>query len=197
MSKGELTRENIIRKAANLFNRKGFAGASMSELMQETGLKKGGIYNHFQTKEEISVEAFDFAVSEINNAVYAATREKQSAEAKLKTIITFYEDYALQPIISGGCPILNTAVEADDANPVLKARVKEALENWISNTARLIEKGQREGEFKPEVNSRQAAIFIISGIEGGIAMTRSLDDDSVMKTISQQLLRYVDGELKV
>ena len=52
-AKGERTREEIIQQAAVVFNRQGFAGASISDIMRETGLEKGGIYNHFASKEDI------------------------------------------------------------------------------------------------------------------------------------------------
>ena len=52
MRKGEHTRQDIIRKAAPIFNQKGYDGAALSDLMRATGLEKGGIYRHFESKEE-------------------------------------------------------------------------------------------------------------------------------------------------
>ncbi|HAE84724.1 MAG TPA: TetR/AcrR family transcriptional regulator, partial [Ktedonobacter sp.] len=43
MSKGEETRERILARSAQLFNRQGYFGASLAEIMRETGLEKGGI----------------------------------------------------------------------------------------------------------------------------------------------------------
>ena len=63
MRKGEQTRREIIRKAAPIFNQKGFEGAALSDLMQATGLEKGGIYRHFDSKEQLAAEAFDYAWS--------------------------------------------------------------------------------------------------------------------------------------
>ena len=51
-TKGQQTRQAIVEKAAPLFNKKGFEGTSLSDLMQATGLQKGGIYRHFSGKEE-------------------------------------------------------------------------------------------------------------------------------------------------
>ena len=61
MTKGEQTRRQIVEKAAPLFNRKGYEGTSLSDLMNVTGLQKGGIYRHFSSKEELATEAFDYA----------------------------------------------------------------------------------------------------------------------------------------
>src|SRR5262249_55753872 len=62
LRKGEATRRLILERAAPVFNQRGYAGASMSELVEATGIEKGGIYNHFGSKEELAVEAFDYAI---------------------------------------------------------------------------------------------------------------------------------------
>ena len=56
MRKGELTRQRIIAQAAPIFNQRGFAGCSMQDLMEATGLEKGGLYRHFSGKEELAAE---------------------------------------------------------------------------------------------------------------------------------------------
>ena len=63
MSKGEQTRERILARSAQLFNRQGYSGSSLSDIMRETGLEKGGIYNHFSSKEQLALEAFDTPIS--------------------------------------------------------------------------------------------------------------------------------------
>jgi TetR/AcrR family transcriptional repressor of nem operon len=60
MTKGEMTRRAIVEKAAALLNRRGFSGFSMSALM-EAGLEKGGIYRHFDSKEQLAAKAFEYA----------------------------------------------------------------------------------------------------------------------------------------
>src|SRR5271170_2332921 len=61
VTKGEQTRGDIIRKSAPLFNQRGYEGTSLSDLMEATGLQKGGIYRHFSSKEELATEAFDYS----------------------------------------------------------------------------------------------------------------------------------------
>jgi TetR/AcrR family transcriptional regulator, transcriptional repressor for nem operon len=63
MKRGEQTREHIIEQAAGPLNRKGFAGASLSDIMHATGLQKGGIDRHFESKEQLAAEAFEFATT--------------------------------------------------------------------------------------------------------------------------------------
>ena len=60
MTKGEQTRRKIVEAAAPIFNKRGYEGSSLNDLMEATGLKKGGIYRHFSSKEELAAEAFDY-----------------------------------------------------------------------------------------------------------------------------------------
>jgi len=195
MNKGKVTREFIIEKAAVIFNKNGFAGASMSELMKETGLQKGGIYNHFKSKEEIVLAAFDYAIKKHNYAVYAAYKDKTSALEKINAIIAFYEDYPLNPIIEGGCPIVNTAVDSDNTNPQLKQRVKDVLKGWVKNVTYLVNEGKDNGEFRKEADADQIAVFIVTTLQGGVVVARSFEDAAYMKRIVSELHNYVKKEL--
>jgi len=62
MSKGEATRQRIVEAAAPLFNQRGFAGCSMQDVLDATGLEKGGLYRHFGSKEELAAESFTYAL---------------------------------------------------------------------------------------------------------------------------------------
>jgi len=64
MSKAQETKMRIIEQAAALFNQQGYAGSSMSDLMRVTGFS---IYNHFRSKDELALEAFDFAVNRVQS----------------------------------------------------------------------------------------------------------------------------------
>jgi TetR/AcrR family transcriptional repressor of nem operon len=60
MTKGEQTRKKIVETAAPIFNQHGYKGSSLNDLIEATGLNKGGIYRHFSTKEGLAAEAFDY-----------------------------------------------------------------------------------------------------------------------------------------
>ena len=87
MRDGERTREHIIERAAALFNQQGFAGASMSDIMAATGLQKGGIYRHFGSKEQLALEAFDYAVARMADRFREALDGKENAVDRLGAVI--------------------------------------------------------------------------------------------------------------
>ena len=61
LSKSAQTKQFIIEKAAPIFNKKGFAATSMNDILEATGLAKGGVYGNFTSKEEIALLAFEYA----------------------------------------------------------------------------------------------------------------------------------------
>lgn len=200
MSKSEKTRQFIIEKAATLFNRKGYSGTSMSDIMEATGLSKGGIYGNFKregldksgVKEEIAVAAFDHAVQTVYETIRERTAVIDNTLDKLKAVVYFYRERILDPPVEGGCPIQNTAVEADDANPALYQKVRAAIEEWKHRIIRTLEKGKEKGEVKPEINTEEFAILFIGTLEGGILLARVHRSVKSFEIMSRQLLHLIE-----
>src|ERR1700716_467818 len=102
--KGEVTRRLILERAAPVFNQRGYAGASMSEIVEATGLEKGGIYNHFGSKDELALEAFAYSISLIVEG-YAAVQEGKVGLDRLVAIIEIFGNWTGHPLVAGGGPI--------------------------------------------------------------------------------------------
>ena len=92
MRKGEQTRQEIIRKAAPIFNQKGYDGAALSDLMRATGLEKGGIYRHFESKQELAGDAFDHAWKIAMETRFQGTDEIPNTVDRLKQIVRNFRD---------------------------------------------------------------------------------------------------------
>src|SRR5262249_16855404 len=87
MIKGEQTRKKIVQAAAPIFNQRGYEGSSLNDLMEATGLQKGGIYRHFTSKEELAAEAFDYTWEAVWSARLLYVDEKARGIDKLKQLI--------------------------------------------------------------------------------------------------------------
>ncbi len=132
ISKAERTRQLIIEKTAGIFNTKGFAGTSLSDLTDATGLTKGSIYGNFENKEEVALACFDYNLAKINTAVQRLVSEAGSFTDKLLVYTQAYHSLTGIDFPEGGCPILNTAIDADDTNNLLKDRAAKAILAWKS-----------------------------------------------------------------
>ncbi len=92
MRKGEQTRQEIIPKAAPIFNQKGYDGAALSDLMRAAGLEKGGIYRHFESKQELAEQAFDHAWKLALDTRFEGTEGIPNSVDRLKQIIRNFRD---------------------------------------------------------------------------------------------------------
>jgi TetR/AcrR family transcriptional regulator, transcriptional repressor for nem operon len=193
MTKGEQTKRKIVEAAAPIFNTRGYEGSSLNDLMHATGLKKGGIYRHFSSKEELAAEAFDYTWAVAWNARLLHVDEKAGGIAKLKQFIANFVDY--RSPIAGGCPILNTAVDADDGNAMLRARVLKALHSWVGRLQTIVKQGKKRGEVQESVDPKAVATLIIASLEGALMMSRLGKSDQPLRSVRQHLNRYLDNEV--
>ncbi|MBE9191749.1 TetR/AcrR family transcriptional regulator [Gloeocapsopsis crepidinum LEGE 06123] len=195
MSKAQQTKTRIIEQAAALFNQQGYAGSSMSDIMRVTGLQKGGIYNHFRSKDELALEAFDFAASRVQQKFTGALKGKRHAVDRLIAILSVYEHMLDDPPVQGGCPILNTAVESDDAHPALRERAQHAMDAWRGLIHRIVDKGVMRGELRADVNSDTVATILIATIEGGVMLSKLYGDASYLERALNHLKTYIQNQL--
>lgn len=196
MSKGEQTREMIIRQAVGVFNRFGYFGTSISDIMRETGLQKGGIYNHFADKDELALASFDYAVSITADRLVEAFKEIRNAADRLIIFTEVFADRMDDEILPGGCPVMNTAIEADDAHPALRDRAKGAMTDMRDTLIRIVNKGIERGEIKADTNPQNAATILISMLEGALMMSKLYGDENYMTQATEHVRQYIERELR-
>jgi TetR/AcrR family transcriptional regulator, transcriptional repressor for nem operon len=170
MNKGEQTRQRILVAAAALFNQRGYAGCSMQDVMAATGLEKGGLYRHFSSKEELAGEAFRYALGHTNRIRMEELDRVRGSVQQLRCVVRhFAETPSATP---GGCPLMNTAVDADDGNPLLRQLALEGIAAWKASLERIVRAGKRRGEVRGDVEPRRIANTIIATLEGALIISR-------------------------
>src|SRR4029077_6794498 len=89
--------------------------------------------------------------------------------------------------VGGGCPILNTAIDADDGNPVLRARVAKALRSWVARLQVIVEQAQERGETRHGVDPKAVATLIVASLEGALMMSRLQRNDDALRRVQRHL----------
>ena len=196
MRKGEQTRLEIIRKAAPIFNQKGYDGAALSDLMRATGLEKGGIYRHFDSKQELAAEAFDHAWKLAMDVRFEGTHEIPNTVDRLKQIVRNFRDRRTG-VVPGGCPLLNTAADCDDGNPQLRAKAREALSSWLRRLEAIVAEGKRRGEVRSGVDSAELAMLIVSTLEGSSMIRRLQKKDGPLDLACHHLEEHLETKVRV
>jgi TetR/AcrR family transcriptional repressor of nem operon len=193
LTKGEKTRLNIVAKAAVIFNQRGFEGSSMQDIVEAVGLEKGSIYGHFSSKEELALEAFDFAWADTVQKRMGNLDTVNNAVDKLKLHV---RNYVNTPSFSGGCPLLNTAVDADDGNLALRDRARKAVRGWEEALVNIVIEGQQRGEIRLEVQPQSVATFLISTLEGSTAVSRIDKRSGALAYAQVNLDRFLEAEVR-
>ena len=191
MRKGEQTRQEIIRKAAPIFNQRGYEGAALSDLMRATGLEKGGIYRHFDSKQQLAGEAFDYAWKLAIDTRFEGTQDIPNTVDRLKLFVRNFRDRRAR-LVPGGCPLLNTAVDSDDGNPQLRKKVRQALDYWLNRLQSIAEEGKQRGEIHSAIDSAELAMLIVSSLEGGLMVSRLQRRDDALDIACRHLEKYLE-----
>ena len=191
MNKAEKTKQFIVEKTAPIFNTKGYAGTSLSDMTEATGLTKGSIYGNFTNKDDVALAAFDHNWKRIAGITRQEMDKKSTIREKLLVYVE-YDKMVNSPGSAGGCPVLNTAVEADDTHPLLKKKANEAFTAWKDKLTKLIETGVRTKEFNASTNPEQVALTIIAMIEGGIMIAKLSGKPAYRNAIMQSMKKMID-----
>lgn len=190
-TKGERTRQRILDEVGPLFNERGYQATGLADVMAATGLTKGGIYNHFGSKDDLAVAAYERNAAVQADLIADAVRAASGAVDKLVALVGAFRSFAHEPPYPGGCPTLNTAVESANVDPRLHARAREQMRTLLELAARLARRGVERGELRADVDPDALATVIASSLEGALLLHQLFDDVTHVDHVTDHLERVV------
>lgn len=191
MSKALKTKEYIVQQTADLFNQKGFSGTSLSDIENQTRLTKGCIYGNFENKDALAIAVFQHNLNQVNDIVNQTLDKEPTITGKLFAYLQLYVHFNSHPFPKGGCPVLNTAAEADDTHPLLNKLAQRAVKDWQKSISALVQQGIDMGELNPAVNARHFAITMIAMIEGAMLLANLYKSNHYRVVVMEQLKELV------
>jgi AcrR family transcriptional regulator len=194
MGKAEITRQFIIETAAPLFNEKGIAGTSIDDVLKATKVAKGCLYGHFSSKEELSQAMVDHLLQKVTNHTMVRLNREDTAEAKLLAFMDMHRNPSCT-IADGGCPIINFGVESDDTNPVIRQKIKSAIQKTVKLLSSIIQDGIDQKEFSSSIDADAFALKLFAAIEGGIMISRVTGNNKYMHSIITSLSKELNSFL--
>lgn len=187
------TKQFIVEKTAPVFNTKGYAGTSMTDIMSVTGLSKGCIYGNFENKDEVALAAFDHNHNKVNEHMKVRISATDNSIERLLIYPNTYKNYFRYPYLLAGCPILNTSTEADDTHPQLRERAEKALDFWKTSIENQIKRGIVRKEIKEDTNPTEIAVVMISMIEGAFMQAKVTNRTKELKIAMAFLEKMING----
>jgi AcrR family transcriptional regulator len=160
------SRQEILRTAARLFQQRGYDATSMNDVAAALKLSKGGLYHHFQSKDEILFEIMDHAMQITQERVINAVSGIASPEVRLRALIRKHIEVVLSPRDREITVMLH---ENHPLPPALRKRINARKKDYIHFLEQLIADVQKEVQLKsrrgaPRVSPRAAAFALLGMI---------------------------------
>ena len=190
--KGTQTRQIIVEKSLQLFCVKGYYNTSINDILQATGLTKGGLYGHFASKDDIWYAVYDQALTIWKAAVF---EEIEPGSKPLERIQVFIENDIRNKlghnVFEGGCFFHSMLVELSGQSDAMRDHVLEGFSQLAGLLCAWLEQADQQGMLKADLNFKEIANYIIISLNGAAALYASSRDPAILDQTVSQLRFYI------
>jgi AcrR family transcriptional regulator len=153
-------RQEILRAAARLFQQQGYDATSMNDVAAALKLSKGGLYHHFQSKDEILFHIMSHAMEITEERVVKVARRIEDVEERLRTLIRLHIQVVLSPEDREITVMLH---ENHPLPPALRRKINGRKKDYLVFVENLVAEVQRKRNSQSPVTPRAAA-FALAGM---------------------------------
>ena len=122
----------------------------------------------------------------------ARIRCEATAGNKLRAVFRYFESYIKKPVVKGGCPLMNAAIEADDTNPALRKEAIKILDILRDSLTAILKNGIRFKQIRADTDLDYYATLVIASLEGAIMMSKLRGDNQDINRV----IRHLENEVK-
>ena len=187
-------KDKIVTESLRLFSTKGFMNTSISDVMAAADASKGGLYNHFKSKDQL----FYAALSKARQI----WREKNlygldDIDNPIEKIIFLFENYQKRYLTSsdlpGGCIFVSLAVELNDQRSDLAKEVNEGFLRLKAMLKRFLDDAKDKSLIRPSVDTEPLTDMLISGLLGACVLYTSDKSLKNLNNAINPLMEYLES----
>jgi len=191
-SKGDLTRQNIIEKSMQLFSVKGYFNTSIADIVQATGLTKGGVYGHFRNKQEIWYAVYDECVRIWKSVVFQDVKDISDPLERIARVIeNSLKNYLGADVFEGGCFLLNSLVDLSGQSSTMSNYVLKGFKGFSELLRSWLEEAEQKGMLREGLNLAEIANFMVISVNGAAPLYAASKDPAVWRHTITQLRFYL------
>ncbi len=191
-SKGTRTRQNIIKKSLQLFCIKGYYNTSINDILQATGLTKGGLYGHFASKEHIWYAVYEEALAIWKAVVFKGIQSSSDPLERIQALIENDIKKKLgNNVFEGGCFFHSMLVELSGQSDAMSERVLRGFTQLAGLLYAWLEQADQQGMLKADLNFKEIANHIIISLNGAAALYAANRDPAILDQTVSQLRFYI------
>ncbi|HEU5209105.1 MAG TPA: TetR/AcrR family transcriptional regulator [Longimicrobiales bacterium] len=188
------TRRRILEAAFQEFHLNGFQAARVDAILHRAGATKGALYHHFPDKTTLGYAVLEEIIhtplleAYIDGLGDAHTDPVDSLQAVLRRRADDFESGGIEL----GCPLNNLTQEMSPLDEGFRVRLAATLDSWTDAFAAAIERGQRTGRVRTDVDARAVARLLVAAIEGSFGMAKNARSVELLRSNLTTLAGFLD-----
>jgi AcrR family transcriptional regulator len=194
MGDADKTRQALIEAAYEEIYRNGFQAASLSTILERTGVTKGALYHHFRNKMQLGYAVIDEKIHQkLNHDWFQPMQVEGHPIDVLIRVIQQAGQQITDAQIQLGCPLNNLAQEMSPIDIGFRQRINHLYQKWRQSIETLLHKGQQDGLVKTGISASETALFILAAIEGCTGIAKNAQSLDELKRCAAGLISYLDS----
>ncbi len=187
-------KEKIVHESLKLFSLKGFLSTSIQDVLEAANTSKGGLYNHFESKEDLFFAVLTEASRIWREKNLAGLNEIEKPVQKIKKLLQNYRDRYLKDSMNfpGGCIFVTLSVELDDQRPHLSRELNKGFAGFKAMIKRLLDQGKESGELRKEIDTEALTEMIFAGMLGASVIYGTEKSMTSLDQSINALIEYLD-----
>ncbi len=188
-------RDKIIHEALRLFSLKGYLNTSIDDILERSNSSKGGLYNHFRSKDELFLAVLSRARKIWRSKVLPGLDRVEDPIMKIKQLLRHYADNYLKDVedIPGGCIFVTLSVELDDQRPDFAAEIADGFHRFLAMIKRFLDEAQAAGRLHREVDTDGVSRMLFAGMLGASVLYGIDKSPETLDKCIAALVTYLDG----
>jgi len=183
--KKEFDEDELLEKAVNLFWQKGYNATSAQDLVDGLGINRSSLYNAYTDKHTLFKKSLTHYQLKQTNAMIAMLARAENAKKALKQIFAGLIEESVNDRLLKGCFMVNTAVELAGIDEEIGDIVNKNNKSVEDALTKLIEKGQKDGQFSSKTDARAFARFVFGNITAIKVAARTGTDRKTLQDIAE------------
>ncbi len=187
------TKQRLLQAVFRVSHREGFRSADLAAILTRAGVTKGALYHHFGGKAELGHEMVDQVVRDwiLDRWLHSVEKAADPIDA-LIDLARKSEQEVTPERLALGCPLNNLSQEMSAIDEGFRQRLSAIYQEWRDGLQVLLERGQRNGTVREDVDALSAATFIVASWEGSIGLAKCELSTDVLSACRLGIERYLE-----
>lgn len=187
----EDTRERLLLAAYEEIHLTGFQAASLSNILERTGVTKGALYHHFPSKKALGCAVLDELIAQsVREHWIEPLQQENPIDALVHQIQSSGQKMTLEDI-KLGCPLNNLAQEMASIDEDFRRRIDSIYNDWRHGISSQLQRGQLAGLVRNDIDTESIATLIIASLEGCIGLAKTAQDMNVLMSCGRSLINLI------